>query len=61
VRALDILQQGKRLAERAERVLDAGFPVRLRRRILCLEKGADGLRNVLGDPENFLRNVGVLL
>jgi len=49
------------LAERTERILYAGLAVWLGRGVLRLEQRADGLRDVLDDPEHLLRNVFVLL
>ncbi|TNF63721.1 MAG: hypothetical protein EP303_02435 [Deltaproteobacteria bacterium] len=61
VLALHILKQRERLAERAQRVLHAGLAIRFGRGVFGLEERPDGLRDVLGDPEYFLRNVSVLL
>ena len=59
--ALHVLEQGERLAERAERVLDAGLAVRLGGRELRLEERADRLGHVLRETQNLFGNVGVLL
>jgi hypothetical protein len=59
--ALHILKKGERLAERAQRILHTRLAVRFGRRIFCLEKRADGLRDVLDDAKHLLRNVLVLL
>ncbi|UCF46035.1 MAG: hypothetical protein JSU89_02315 [Myxococcales bacterium] len=55
------MKQRERLAERAQRVLHAGLAIRFGRGVFGLEERPDGLRDVLGDPEYFLRNVSVLL
>jgi hypothetical protein len=59
--AVHVLQEGERLAERTQRVLDAGLAVRLGGRELRLEKGADRLGDVLRESENLFGYVGVLL
>ena len=59
--ALHVLEQCKRLAERAERVLHAGLAVRFSRGVFGLKEGADGLGNVLRESEELIGNVGILL
>jgi hypothetical protein len=59
--AFHVLEQGQRLAERAECVFDAGLAVRFGRRVLRLEEGADRLGHVLREAENLFGNVAILL
>ncbi len=59
--AVHVLEQGERLAERAEGVLDAGLAVRFGGRVFRLEEGADRLGHVLRESENLVGNLGVLL
>jgi hypothetical protein len=61
VLALHILKKRERLAERTEGTLHTGLAVRLGRGVLRLEQRANGLRDVLDDAEDLLRNVLVLL
>jgi hypothetical protein len=61
VLALHVLKQGECLAERTERILYTGFAVWLGRGVFRFEKRANGLRDILDDPEHLLRNVFVLL
>ncbi|MEM7433942.1 MAG: hypothetical protein AAF436_02230 [Myxococcota bacterium] len=59
--ALDVLEQGKGLAEGTERVLDACFAVWLRRCELRFEECADRPCHILSHLEHFVGDVCLLL
>lgn len=59
--ALHVLEQGERLAQGPEGVLDARLAVDLGGSVLGFEKRADRPRDVLRDAEGFFWYVGVLL
>jgi hypothetical protein len=61
VLALHVLQQGERLAQGAEGVLDASLAIDLGRSVLGFEERSDRLRDVLSDAQRFFWNVCVLL
>lgn len=59
--ALDVLKESQRLAERSKCAFDAGLSVWLGRSALRLEESPDRLRDILGDRQDIVRYVSLLL